>query len=203
MYVTNPRRRRKKRRSSGRRRRNPIMNLRKRRSSRRRSNPRRRARRSGGGGGGLGLRGLLSRDNLTTAAGIGLGAAASNYVLGKWGNKLPGYVGSDGKINQWLGYAYLAGLGAVAAFVAKRAGMGALSRGLLMSGPAVIGIKLAKDAVSQITTPTVGTSAYLNSPNVRGLSRLPGPQNHSAVSMFSALPGQRVNAFPASRFAIR
>jgi len=209
MYVSNPRRR--KRRSSRKRRKNPF--LKKRRSTRRR---RRNPARSGGGGGlggfTSGLKSLVNKDNILTAAGVGMGIGLSRYILPKftpvWNETKKAYEKKTGQTftlpgveTDIGGYLYMAGLGALGAMLTRRLSP-AISRGLLISGPVAAAVDLSISAILNVVKATKGTEAYLDGPRVRGMGRLQGPQNHSAIAMFSALPEQRQNAFQG-RFAVR
>jgi len=143
------------------------------------------------------FRSLTSRDNLMTAAGIGLGIAGGAYLLRQpWAANLPGNL--PGAENKWTRTAWLVGLTVVGASLIRKASP-QLANGVAISGLAAIGIDLATQGIAQIKP----VSAYLDGPNVRGMGRLLGPRNHSAVQMFSALPQDRQSAFPSSRYAVR
>jgi len=132
-----------------------------------------------------------------TAAGVGLGIAGGAYLLRQpWAAKLPG--NAPGPENKWTRTAWLVGLTVVGASLIRKASP-QLAKGVAISGLAAIGIDLATQGIAQLNP----VSAYLDGPNVRGMGRLLGPRNHSAVQMFSALPQNRQSAFPSSRYAVR
>lgn len=112
----------------------------------------RRRRRSGGGSfpfmrrtrrvsrrrGGRALAGFVSRDLLVSAAGAAAGYVGTNFVLGK----LPdNWRDSDGKR-----IAAKIGIALVGSVVLRKAGMGALSKGLAVGGLVAAGIDAAKMA---------------------------------------------------------
>jgi hypothetical protein len=133
-----------------------------------------------------------------TAAGIGVGIVAGKFLLNQpMLAKLPGNT-ADPK-DKWMRYAYLVGISVLGGYALRRVSP-SLAKGVALSGLAAVGIDLAASASQKLTS---GTAAYLDGPNVQGVGRLLGPRNHSAVQMFSALPQQRQNAFPSSRFAVR
>lgn len=134
-----------------------------------------------------------------TAAGVGVGIVAGRWLLNQpMLAKLPGN-SADPK-DKWVRMAYLVGISVLGGYALRRVSP-SLAKGVALSGLAAVGIDLASTASQKLLTS--GTAAYLDGPNVQGVGRLLGPRNHSAVQMFSALPQQRQNAFPSSRFSVR
>lgn len=128
------------------------------------------------------IKGLFSKENIKTGAGVVAATSVTRFALNKFGASLPGYA-TNGVVNPAAGLAYLVLIPGIAGILARRFDR-SISDGLIIGGIANAAIAAINTYAPPATKAALGFSEYLDRPAMRGLGApITGP-GYGAIQAF-------------------